>query len=211
MVGHQGTGHWWGRHMCSSNHTYPAQSMWVLYTIVSLHHILNPSLPWNLFQDRGRALRCRHTPALLDNPLCHHYTSHFDFDCTVDIEIRRGMIPLYHRLPYVLFDSPDVGTWTTRECGTDAPHAAMDAPDAALSRGYRVDAPDAALDAVLLHCLNHCTKVADRIKKGNEAVRSGLQGTEAPRDQGFTRPKVHKGPKLIQFLPVTACAVGDVR
>lgn len=38
--------------------------------------------------------------------------------------------------------------------------------------------------------MNHCTKVADRIKKGNEAVRSGLQGAEAPRDQGFTRPKV---------------------
>lgn len=57
-------------------------------------------------------------------------------------------------------------------------------------RGCRADEPDAALDAVLLHCVNHCTKVADRIKKGNEAVRSGLQGAEAPRDQGFTRPKV---------------------
>lgn len=58
----------------------------------------------------------------------------------------------------------------------------------------RADAADPALDAVLLHCLNHCTKVADRIKRGNEAVRGGLEGTEAPRDQGFTRPKVRLCP-----------------
>ena len=47
------------------------------------------------------------------------------------------------------------------------------------------------MDAVLLHAVNHCTKVADRIKRGNEAVKSGGGGSEEPpRDQGFTRPKV---------------------
>ena len=56
----------------------------------------------------------------------------------------------------------------------------------------RVGAQDAVMDAVLLHCLNHCNKAADAIKKGNEQLKGAPKGgAEAPRDQGFTRPKVH--------------------
>lgn len=48
------------------------------------------------------------------------------------------------------------------------------------------------MDAVLLHCLNHCNKAADAIKKGNEQLKGAPKGSvDAPRDQGFTRPKVH--------------------
>lgn len=55
----------------------------------------------------------------------------------------------------------------------------------------RVGAPDPAMDAVLLHCLNHCNKAADAIKKGNEALKGAPKGSaDAPRDQGFARPKV---------------------
>ena len=47
------------------------------------------------------------------------------------------------------------------------------------------------MDAVLLHCLNHCNKAADAIKKGNEQLKGAPKGSaDAPRDQGFTRPKV---------------------
>ena len=56
----------------------------------------------------------------------------------------------------------------------------------------RVGMEDAVMDAVLLHCLNHCNKAADAIKKGNEQLKAAPKGSaEAPRDQGFTRPKVH--------------------
>ena len=58
-------------------------------------------------------------------------------------------------------------------------------------RVCRPDAPDPLLDAVLLHCLNHCAKAADRVKSGNERLKAGDgRATEPPRDQGFTRPKV---------------------
>ena len=73
-----------------------------------------------------------------------------------------------------------------------------------LSLCRRADAADPTLDAVLLHCLNHCTKVADRIKRGNEAVRSGLEGKEAPRDQGFTRPKVRPRPSRSKVYDFSA-------
>ena len=56
----------------------------------------------------------------------------------------------------------------------------------------RSDAPDALLDAVLLHCLNHCAKAADRVKAGNERLKAG-DGVEVSRDQGFTRPKARAG------------------
>jgi len=55
----------------------------------------------------------------------------------------------------------------------------------------RPDGPDPLLDAVLLHCLNHCAKAADRVKSGNERLKAGDgTGVEPPRDQGFARPKV---------------------
>ncbi len=55
----------------------------------------------------------------------------------------------------------------------------------------RPDAPDPLLDAVLLHCLNHCAKAADRVKSGNERLKTDDgTGIEPPRDQGFARPKV---------------------
>lgn len=57
-------------------------------------------------------------------------------------------------------------------------------------------ASDHAMDAVLHHVLNHCAKAADRIKNGNEAIKSGIDAAkkgqpelESPRDQGFTRAK----------------------
>ena len=60
-----------------------------------------------------------------------------------------------------------------------------------ISHECRTDAPDPLLDAVLLHCLNHCAKVADRVKRGNDRLKAGEGAAgEAPRDQGFTRPKV---------------------
>ncbi|KAL4445727.1 hypothetical protein ABPG77_008926 [Micractinium sp. CCAP 211/92] len=57
------------------------------------------------------------------------------------------------------------------------------------------DAPDPALDAVLLHVLSHCAKAADRIKKNNDRLRAaGTDGAApldaVPKDQGFTRAKV---------------------
>jgi Utp25, U3 small nucleolar RNA-associated SSU processome protein 25 len=59
------------------------------------------------------------------------------------------------------------------------------------SASCRLGAQDAAMDAVLLHCLNHCNKAADAIKKGNEQLKGAPKGSaDAPRDQGFTRPKV---------------------
>lgn len=54
----------------------------------------------------------------------------------------------------------------------------------------RPDAQDPALDACLLHCINHCSKTAELIKKNNQQVKADPD-LEAPRDQGFTRPKVH--------------------
>jgi U3 small nucleolar RNA-associated protein 25 len=53
------------------------------------------------------------------------------------------------------------------------------------------DAPDAEMDAVLLHALNHVLQTADRIKKNNErAAAANVDPDSLPRDQGFTRPKV---------------------
>lgn len=53
----------------------------------------------------------------------------------------------------------------------------------------RPDAEEPALDACLLHCINHCSKTAELIKKSNQQAKSDPD-FEAPRDQGFTRPKV---------------------
>eukprot|EP00198_Chlamydomonas_reinhardtii_P002817 XP_001692153.1 predicted protein [Chlamydomonas reinhardtii] len=62
------------------------------------------------------------------------------------------------------------------------------------ARPYPTDAspsaPDPLMDAVLLHCLNHVTKAADRIKKNNA---------------GFTRPKV------LLLLPLRNSAFRAVR
>ncbi|DBA80702.1 TPA: hypothetical protein ACH3X1_007943 [Trebouxia sp. C0004] len=53
----------------------------------------------------------------------------------------------------------------------------------------RSDAEDPVLDACLLHCINHCSKTAELIKKTNQQAKADPD-FEAPRDQGFTRPKV---------------------
>ncbi|GLC42263.1 hypothetical protein PLESTM_001310300 [Pleodorina starrii] len=42
-----------------------------------------------------------------------------------------------------------------------------------------LDAPDPLLDAVLLHCLNHVAKTADRIKKNNHALQLQQQQQQA--------------------------------
>jgi hypothetical protein len=64
---------------------------------------------------------------------------------------------------------------------------------------HRTDAPDPFLDAVLLHCLNHCAKVADRVKRNNDRLKAAGEGAarEELRDQGFTRPKVSAGTRII--------------
>eukprot|EP00873_Tetraselmis_striata_P003639 jgi/Tetstr1/423903/TSEL_014526.t1 len=62
---------------------------------------------------------------------------------------------------------------------------------------------DPLMDAILLHCLNHCGRAADAIKKNNDAlkaqkaqaVKDGVTGCHippeaVPADQGFTRAKV---------------------
>ncbi|KAK9823260.1 hypothetical protein WJX72_001434 [[Myrmecia] bisecta] len=51
------------------------------------------------------------------------------------------------------------------------------------------DSPDALMDACLLHCLNHVTTAAGRIKKNNDRLKANPDD-EVLRDQGFTRPKV---------------------
>jgi hypothetical protein len=45
--------------------------------------------------------------------------------------------------------------------------------------------PDYVHDALLLHCLNHVAKTADRIKKNNERLEAaaGTSATDVPRDQ----------------------------
>ena len=62
------------------------------------------------------------------------------------------------------------------------------------SRARSAHAPDDLLDAVLLHCLAHVGASAAAIKRNSERLKAGNSGTdgasEAPRDQGFTRPKV---------------------
>jgi len=62
--------------------------------------------------------------------------------------------------------------------------------------------PDPIMDAYLLHCLNHVSKTADRIKRNNTRSEASAKQQQAngeagsasvedlPRDQGFTRPKV---------------------
>ena len=55
--------------------------------------------------------------------------------------------------------------------------------------GFRSDAEDPVLDACLLHCINHCSKTAELIKKSDQQAKAD-DGFEPPRDQGFTRPKV---------------------
>jgi hypothetical protein len=44
--------------------------------------------------------------------------------------------------------------------------------------GWRPGQPDEAMDAVLLHVLNHCAKAADVIKKNNDRIK-GLDAGEA--------------------------------
>lgn len=53
----------------------------------------------------------------------------------------------------------------------------------------RSDYEDPILDACLLHCINHCSKTAELIKKSNQQAKTDPD-FEPPRDQGFTRPKV---------------------
>ena len=66
----------------------------------------------------------------------------------------------------------------------------------------RPDAADPLLDAVLLHCLNHCAKAADRVKSGNERLKAGDgTGADPPRDQGFTRPKVRIRFPVLNMVP----------
>ncbi|KAK9793740.1 hypothetical protein WJX73_006953 [Symbiochloris irregularis] len=50
--------------------------------------------------------------------------------------------------------------------------------------------PGAAMDAVLLHCMRHIGEAAATIKRNNDAQKREDAPEEAPRDQGFTRPKV---------------------
>ncbi|KAK9820865.1 hypothetical protein WJX81_006561 [Elliptochloris bilobata] len=67
------------------------------------------------------------------------------------------------------------------------------------------EAPDALLDAVLLHCLAHVGAAAAAIKRNSERLKGGETGVtgaaEAPRDQGFTRPKV------LLLLPLRSLAL----
>lgn len=44
--------------------------------------------------------------------------------------------------------------------------------------GWRPGQPDEAMDAVLLHVLNHCAKTADVVKKNNDRIK-GLDAGEA--------------------------------
>jgi len=65
----------------------------------------------------------------------------------------------------------------------------------------RSDVEDPVLDACLLHCINHCSKTAELIKKTNQQAKADPD-FEAPRDQGFTRPKV----QLWMLLPQVICS-----
>lgn len=44
--------------------------------------------------------------------------------------------------------------------------------------GWRPGQPDEAMDAVLLHVLNHCAKTADVIKKNNDKVKGAADAGE---------------------------------
>ncbi|WIA34691.1 hypothetical protein OEZ86_013004 [Tetradesmus obliquus] len=58
--------------------------------------------------------------------------------------------------------------------------------------GWSPNEPDEAMDAVLLHVLNHCAKTSDVIKRNNDKLKAQGPGGDVsgvPRDQGFTRPK----------------------
>jgi U3 small nucleolar RNA-associated protein 25 len=86
--------------------------------------------------------------------------------------------------------------------------------DPLLSRADSTVAPlptlarDDDLDAVLLHCLNHVAKAADRIKRNNDRAREAERAGDVasvPRDQGFSRPKV------LLLLPTRALAFRVVR
>lgn len=67
----------------------------------------------------------------------------------------------------------------------------------------RPDEEDPIVDACLLHCTSHITKTAELIKKNNLKVKADPDG-EAPRDQGYTRPKVTP-----PDLPVAALSVNS--
>ncbi len=64
-------------------------------------------------------------------------------------------------------------------------------PERARCGARSAGAPDPVLDAVLLHCLAHVTAAASTIKRNGERLKAGGRdaAAEAPRDQGFTRPK----------------------
>ena len=57
----------------------------------------------------------------------------------------------------------------------------------------RPDAEDPVMDACLLHCINHCSKTAELIKKNNQQAKADPD-LDPLRDQGFTRPKVDPRP-----------------
>lgn len=42
--------------------------------------------------------------------------------------------------------------------------------------GWSAAEPDEAVDAVLLHVLNHCAKTADTIKKNNDKIKAADEG-----------------------------------
>jgi hypothetical protein len=55
----------------------------------------------------------------------------------------------------------------------DVFHAAKPYPG---GPGWRLGQPDACMDAVLLHVLNHCAKTADVIKKNNDRLKGADPG-----------------------------------
>ena len=47
---------------------------------------------------------------------------------------------------------------------------------------YSLDGPDPIRDAYLLHCLNHCAKAADKVRRNNERLKA-LQQQELEQQQ----------------------------
>eukprot|EP00879_Flechtneria_rotunda_P022341 GHRR01023572.1.p1 GENE.GHRR01023572.1~~GHRR01023572.1.p1 ORF type:complete len:348 (+),score=146.78 GHRR01023572.1:747-1790(+) len=73
--------------------------------------------------------------------------------------------------------------------------------------GWSADVADEAVDAIIVHVLNHCAKTADLIKRNNDRIKAADPGDVAPvpRDQGFTRAKA------LILLPMRNMAFNLVR
>lgn len=56
--------------------------------------------------------------------------------------------------------------------------------------GWSAAVPDEAMDAVLLHVLNHCAKTADVIKKNNDRMKDQGQGERGAVNAGLRLPLV---------------------